>query len=155
MSIISKRLADMGLSMPELTPGKALFQPYVISGNHVYISGQLPAGFGDLSKHVGQVGRDVEIDFAKKVAKLCGLNILYQINQACGGNLERVKKCVKITVFVNSSPTFTQQPAIANEISQLFLDVFGDEKGAHARSAIGVSQLPFGVAVEAEAIFEI
>ncbi len=90
----------------------------------------------------------------KHIARIVGLNILYHLNSATGGNLDRVKRCMKLTVFVNSTPEFTEQPAIANEISEMMLIAFG-EKGEHARSAIGVAQLPFGVAVEAEAIFEI
>lgn len=155
MSAVLQKLTELGLSMPQLEPAKTLFQPYVIFGDQVIISGQLPAGFGDIANHVGQVGKDVDIDFAKKVAKLCGLNILYQLNAATNGDLNKIKRALKLTVFVNSAPNFTMQPAVANEISQLFLDVFGTEKGAHARSAIGVSQLPFGVAVEAEAMFQI
>lgn len=155
MSAIMQKLSELGLSLPSLEPAKTLFQPYVICGDQVMISGQLPAGFGDINNHVGQVGKDVDVDFAKKVAKLCGLNILYQLSAATNGDLNKVNRALKLTVFVNSASSFTAQPAVANEISQLFLDVFGSEKGAHARSAIGVSQLPFGVAVEAEAIFQI
>ncbi|MCE2993128.1 MAG: RidA family protein [Alphaproteobacteria bacterium] len=154
MSQALKKLSEKGLSLPHLEPSNALFMPYSISNNMVYVSGQLPLGFGDVKQHVGQVGKDIDIERAKQIAKICGLNVIYRMNQACHGDLDLVKKCVKITVFVNSSPEFTDQPLVANVVSQLMIDVFG-EKGEHARSAIGVSQLPLGVAVEVEAIFEI
>lgn len=154
MSNALKKLAENGLSLPKLETPAAKFKPYVVSQNMVYISGQLPLGFGDISQHVGQVGKDMDIAQAKEVAKIVGLNILYRLNEACSGDMDKVKRCVKLTVFVNSAPNFNEHPAIANEISELMLLAF-DERGQHARSAIGVAQLPFGVAVEAEAIFEI
>lgn len=154
MSKALSKLSVLGLQLPNIEPSSALYMPYAISQNLVYISGQLPLGFGDLKQHVGQLGKDIDIEKAKHIAQLCGLNIIYRLQQACHGDLDMMKKCVKLTVFVNSTPDFTDQPIIANVISQLMLDVFC-EKGEHARSAIGVSQLPFGVAVEAEAIFEI
>lgn len=151
---IESKLTELKLTLPELKASSGLFKPFMISGNTVYISGQLPIGFGDLSEHVGQLGRDCTIEKATNVAHICGLNVIAQLKAACDGNLDKVKRCVKITVFVNSDSNFTDQPLIANAVSDLLVKVFGD-KGAHARSAIGVSQLPFGVAVEVEAIFEI
>ena len=154
MSQALQKLAEKGLSLPHLEPSQALFMPYSISNNLVHVSGQLPLGFGDVKQHVGQVGKDIDIERAKQIAQICGLNVIYRVHQACHGNLDLVKKCVKITVFVNSAPNFTDQPLVANVVSQLMLDVFA-ERGEHARSAIGVAQLPLGVAVEVEAIFEI
>jgi enamine deaminase RidA (YjgF/YER057c/UK114 family) len=151
---VEAKLKELNLTLPEIKPAQTLFKPYLVTGNTVYISGQLPTGFGELSEHVGQLGKDCDIEKGKKVAHICGLNVIAQVKAACGGNLDKVKKCAKLVVFVNSSSTFTEQPAIANAVSDLMLKVFGDA-GNHARSAIGVSQLPFGVAVEVEAIFEI
>jgi enamine deaminase RidA (YjgF/YER057c/UK114 family) len=154
MSEALKRLLDAGFELPVLPSVTGKFKPYVMSGNHLYISGQLPLGFGDIKEHVGQLGINCDIERGKKIARIVGLNILYQVSAACNGDLDKIKRCVKLTVFINCSHTFTDQPIIANEISELMLTVFG-QKGEHARSAIGVVQLPFGVAVEAEALFEI
>lgn len=154
MSRAIRRLAEFNLVLPVLPVPTTKFKPYVVSGNHVYVSGQLPLGFGDIKEHVGQLGKDCDVKNGINIAKIVALNVLYQAAAACGGDLDKIKRCVKLTVFVNSSSTFTDQPVIANAISEIILIAFGDE-GEHARSAIGVSQLPFGVAVEAEAIFEI
>ncbi len=154
MSKVLERLAEAGLELPNLQPSTGKFKPYVISGNHIYISGQLPLGFGDIGEHVGQFGKNCDIERGLIIAKIVALNILYQAMVACDGDLDKIKRCVKLTVFVNSSDTFVDQPIIANAISEVMLIAFG-VFGEHARSAIGVAQLPFGVAVEAEAIFEI
>ncbi|MDF3046892.1 MAG: RidA family protein [Candidatus Midichloriaceae bacterium] len=154
MSQVLKRLKEANLELPVLSASSAKFKPYIISGNHIYISGQLPLGFGEISEHVGQLGNNCTIERGSIIAKIVALNILYQAYNACNGDLDKIKRCVKITVFVNSAPSFTDQPIVANAISEIMLLAFG-ERGEHARSAIGVAQLPFGVAVEAEAIFEI
>jgi enamine deaminase RidA (YjgF/YER057c/UK114 family) len=153
MSQAIKNLQEKGFTLPSLPENKALYQPFVISSGQVYISGQLPQGFGDLSNHVGQLGHDCSLERGKEIAQLCALNAIAQLQAACG-DLDKVKRCLKITVFVNSTAEFTSQPAVANGASEIMITAFG-EKGHHARSAIGVSQLPFGVAVEVEAIFEI
>ncbi len=154
MSNVLQKLTEAGFKLPILPPPIGKFKPYVISGNTIYISGQLPLGFGDIREHVGQLGKDCDVERGKRIAEIVGLNILYQAAAACGGNLDKIKRCVKLAVFVNCNHTFTDQPIIANAISELMLIAFG-QKGEHARSAIGVEQLPFGAAVEAEAIFEI
>lgn len=151
---IDSNLKSLNIVLPEIKPAQTLFKPYLVTGKTVYISGQLPTGFGDIAQHVGQLGKDCDIEKAKNIAHICGLNVIAQLKEACGGNLDKVKKCAKLTIFVNSAANFTEQPAVANAVSDLMLKVFGDA-GNHARSAIGVSQLPFGVAVEVEAIFEI
>lgn len=155
MSRVLRRLSEFNLVLPTLPAPVTKFKPYVISENKIYVSGQLPLGFGDIRDHVGQLGKDCDVAGAINIAKIVALNLLYQASAACDGNLDKVKRCIKLTVFVNSSPNFTDQPVIANAISEILLIAFGNEAGQHARSAIGVSQLPFGVAVEAEAIFEI
>ena len=153
MSQVLENLNAQGINLPELGESKTIFKQYIVSGNHVYISGQLPLGFGDLKDHVGQLGKSCDVERARKIAHYCALNAIAQLQVAIG-DLDRVKRCVKLTVFVNSTGDFTDQPMVANAASELMVAAFG-EKGAHARSAIGVSQLPFGVAVEVEAIFEI
>jgi enamine deaminase RidA (YjgF/YER057c/UK114 family) len=148
-----QNLINLGLELPRLPDNKALFKPYIFSKEILYISGQLPLGFGDLNKYVGQLGKEFNIEQGQDIARICALNVLAQVNAACHDNLDKVKQCLKLTVFVNSAPTFIDQPKVANAASELMLQVFKD-KGHHARSAIGVSQLPFGVGVEIEAIFE-
>lgn len=155
MSQIEKNLNQHNLTLPELGDSKTLFSPAVVSGNLMFISGQLPTGFGDLSLHSGQLGKNVSEEQGKEIAKICMLNCFAQAKKALGGSLDKMKKCVKITVFVNSTSEFTAQPAIANGASEVIISAFGSEVGKHSRSAIGVSQLPLGVAVEVEAIFEI
>ena len=127
--------------------------PYVVSGKNVYISGQVTLASDGL-KYVGTVGKELSIEDGKAAARLCALNVIAQARAACGGDLDRVKRCVKVTVFVNAVPDFTQHPEVANGASDLFVEVFGDA-GRHARAAVGAGSLPRGVATEVEAIFEI
>jgi enamine deaminase RidA (YjgF/YER057c/UK114 family) len=154
MDTVNQRLQKYNITLPALGSNNLAFIPFVIVQNIVYISGQLPMGFGALSEHKGQLGKEFNVEQGKKIAEICAINVIAQIKEACKGNLEKVKKCIKLTVFVNSVANFIEQPAVANGASELINNVFG-EKGTHARSAIGVSQLPFGVAAEVEAIFEI
>ncbi len=154
MSQVLKNLESNGYTLPALSPNpQAKFKPFLISGNQVFVSGQLPLGFGEVKEHVGQLGANISIEEGQKIAHICGLNVLAQV-QAAVGDLDKVKKCVKLTIFVNSTASFIEQPVVANAVSDLMLKAFGS-KGEHARSAIGVAQLPLGVAVEVEAIFEI
>lgn len=155
MSQVLKNLSASELSLPSLPKSQTLFRPYIISGNLVFISGQLPLGFGELANYSGKLGQQFNIEQGQKIAQICGLNVLYHLQNACSGNLDKVQQCIKLTVFVNSTPDFTEQPAIADAVSKLMVQAFGEEKGAHSRSAIGVAQLPKGVAVEVEAIFKI
>ncbi len=151
---IEQTLASRNITLPPASKPAASYVPFVVTGNLVFISGQLPLGIGELSEYVGQLGRDFSIEQGKNTARTCGLNVISQLKEACGGDLERVKRCVKLVVFVNSTGDFIEHPQVANGASDLMKEVFGD-KGEHARSAIGVSQLPRGVAVEVEAVFEI
>jgi len=154
MSAITKRLQELDIQLPTPAKPAAKYVPYVITGNQVVISGQIPFVNGSVEGQTGKLGADCDIEKGKKVARVCGINILAQLREACGGNLDKVKRCVRLGVFVNSAPDFTEQPAVANGVSELIADVFG-ERGQHARSAFGVAALPFGVAVEVEATFEI
>jgi len=152
-SATEQKLAAMNITLPPSSAPVANYVNYVITGNHVVISGQLPMKDGKALAS-GQVGKGCTIEEAQAAARQCGINMLSHLKLACDGNLDRVKRCVKLSVFVNSDATFTDQPKVANGISDFIVEVFGDA-GKHARAAVGVSQLPFGVAVEVDGVFEI
>jgi len=148
------KLKELGIELPEATaPAGAAYVPYVVTGNYVYISGQLPLVGGKI-EHKGACGAEFSVEEGKKVARICALNMLAQLKAACGGNLDKVKKAVKLVIFVNSAAGFSEQHLVANGASELVKELFG-EKGAHARSAIGMQGLPLGVPVEVEGVFEI
>lgn len=151
---IDTALASLAITLPASVLPAANYVPYVVSGNMVSISGQLPMKDGK-PQDIGKVGKDISIEQAQGTAKLCGINILSHLKAACGGDLSRVKRCVRLGVFVNSTEDFTDQPKVANGVSDMMVAIFGKEIGAHSRAAVGVAQLPFGVAVEVEALFEI
>ena len=150
---IDARLKELDISLPSPPTPVASYVPFVISGNLVFISGQVTLAADGL-KYLGTVGKDLSVEDGKAAARLCAINTLAQLKAATGGNLDRVKRCVKVGVFVNAIPGFAQQPEVANGASDLFVEVFGDA-GRHARSAVGAGSLPRNVAVEVEAIFEI
>jgi enamine deaminase RidA (YjgF/YER057c/UK114 family) len=125
----------------------------VTAGNLVFLSGQVPAENG-VRKYIGKLGRDLSIEDGQKAAQLAALNLLARLKLACGGDLDRVARCVKLVGFVNATPEFADQPKVINGASDLMVRIFGDA-GRHARSAIGVGSLPFGVGVEVEAVFEL
>lgn len=149
---IDKRLAELGITLPPAPKPVANYVPFVRSGNLVFISGQVSAA-GD-AKYVGKVVSEVSLDDAKKAARACGLAILAQLSAACEGDLDRVKRCVKLGGFVNGPPEFDQMPAVINGASDLMVDVFGDA-GRHARTAVGAPNLPLGFTVEVDAVFEV
>jgi len=153
MSEVEKRLSALSITLPQTALPAANYVPYVQSGNLVFISGQLPMKDGK-PQDIGRVGKDFTVEQAQATARLCAINILAQLKAACGGNLDRVKRCVRLGVFVHSTDSFTDQPKVANGASDLMVAALGDA-GRHARFAVGVSQLPFGVAVEIDATFEI
>lgn len=150
---VEKKLADMGIQLPPSVLPQANYVPYTVTGNLVFVSGQLPMKDGK-AQDIGKVGREFTIEQGQGTARLCGVNILSHLKAACGGDLSRVKKCVRLGVFVNSTDTFTDQPKVANGVSDMMVAIFG-EAGKHSRFAVGVSQLPLGVAVEVDATFEI
>lgn len=150
---IESRLKDLGLVLPTPPAPVASYVPYVVSGNLVFTSGQVTVAPDGL-KYVGVVGKDLTLEDGKAAARLCALNVIAQVKAACGGDLDRVKRVVKLTVFVNAAPGFAQQPEVANGASDLLVEVFG-EAGKHARSAVGAGTLPRNVATEVEAIVEI
>jgi enamine deaminase RidA (YjgF/YER057c/UK114 family) len=145
------RLAELGLAIPKVVPPVAAYVPAVQTGNHVYVSGQLPNADGRLLA-TGKVGADVTPELAKDLARVCALNALAAIEALVG--LSRVTKVVKVVGFVASAEGFTGQPEVINGASELFNEVFG-EAGRHARSAVGVAELPRGTPVEVEVIFEV
>jgi enamine deaminase RidA (YjgF/YER057c/UK114 family) len=150
---IDKKLAELNISLPALAPPAANYIPYTVSGNLVFISGQLPMKDGK-PQDIGKVGKDFTVEQAQGTARQCAVNILSHLKAACGGDLSRVKRCVRLGIFVASAPGFTDQPKVANGASDLMVAVFGDA-GKHARFAVGVAELPFGVAVEVDGTFEI
>ena len=147
--VINERLRAAGIALPKVASPVANYVPVVISNGQAYISGQITMLNGEL-KYVGQLGDEIDLETGKQAARLCGLNILAQLNAALGG-LERVSRCIKLNVFVNSATGFTDQPNVANGASDLMVEVFGDA-GRHARSAVGVYRLPFNFAVEVDAV---
>lgn len=152
MSTPEERLAGLGLAVPEVAKPVAVYVPAVRSGNHVYTSGQLPMRSGELM-FTGKVGGEVTVDEAVECARQCALNALAAI-KAEVGDLAAVKRVVKVVVFVASTPDFTGQPGVANGVSELLGEVFG-EAGVHARSAVGVTALPLDAPVEVELLVEV
>ncbi len=150
---IRTRLKELGIDLPPSPPPNANYVPYVISHGFVYIAGQVPSRDGEF-KFIGRVGDNMDLDEGYQAARLCGMNLIAQLLAAMEGDLERVKRVVKLTGFVNCTPDFTDQPLVINGASDLMVDVFG-VPGRHARAAVGCSSLPFGVAVEVDGIFEI
>ncbi len=150
---VEARLKELDISLPKPMTPVANYVPYVISGNLVFVSGQVTLGANGL-EFVGQVGKEFNVEQGQAAARLCALNVIAQVREACGGNLDRVKRCVKVTGFVNAVPGFAHHPEVINGASDLIGQVFG-EAGKHARAAVGAGSLPRNVAVEVEAIFEI
>lgn len=150
---IDQKLSSLGITLPTPAAPVANYVPAVISGNTLYISGQLPTGLdGQMVK--GCLGKDLAIEQGQQAAKNCAIQILAQAKIALGGDWSRVKRLVKLGGFVASTPDFFDHPKVINGASDFMVDVLGDA-GKHARFALGVTALPFGVAVEIDAIFEI
>ena len=149
---IEMRLAELGHTLPPAAVPAANYVPCVVVGKMLYISGQVPSRDGVFCFQ-GKVGQDVSVEEAQQAAELVGLIILAQAKSAVG-SLSNIKRCVRLGGFVNATPDFTAHSAVINGASDLMVSAFG-ESGRHARAAVGTSGLPFGVAVEIEAIFEI
>ena len=150
---IDRRLAELGIELPRASAPVANYVPFVITGNQVFVSGQVPVVDGEI-RYRGRLGDGMSIDEGYQAARACGLCVIAQVKEACGGDLDRVVRCVKLGGFVASAPDFTDQPKVVNGASDLMVEAFGD-KGNHARFAVGMAALPFGVAVEVDAVFEI
>ena len=149
---IADRLEKLGLSLPDAPMPAANYVPWVMVGNLVFVSGQISEDA--TGRIVGKLGADMEIEAGAKAAERCALSLLAQVNAATGGDLGRLKRVVKLTGFVNSTPDFGDQPAVINGCSNLLVEILGDA-GRHSRSAVSAAALPFGVAVEIEGIFEV
>jgi enamine deaminase RidA (YjgF/YER057c/UK114 family) len=152
VSRVADRLAELGLTLPEVAAPVAAYVPAVRNGNLVWTSGQLPLVDGKLLA-AGKVGADVDPDAAKELARTCALNALAAVASVVG-NLDAVQRVVKVVGFVASDPSFTGQPGVVNGASELLGDVFGDA-GRHARSAVGVAALPLDAPVEVEVVVEV
>ncbi|MCX7305309.1 MAG: RidA family protein [Hyphomicrobiales bacterium] len=149
---IEKRLADLGVTLPAAAAPAANYVPFAMSGKLLFTAGQLPLKDGKLQA-AGLLGRDIDTAAGREGAKHCAINILAQAKAALG-DLGQIVRVVKITVFVASTPDFTEQHLVANGASDLLVAALGD-RGKHARSAVGVAALPLNAAVEVEAIFEV
>jgi len=150
---VEMRLAKLGIALPTAAAPVANYVPFVISGNLIFVSGQIPLVDGK-AHFVGRVGESLTIEEGYQAARRCGLNLIAQVHNACGGNLDKVRRVVKLGGFVNCTGDFTGAPKVVNGASDLMVEVFGDA-GRHARFAVGASQLPLGVAVEIDGVFEI
>jgi enamine deaminase RidA (YjgF/YER057c/UK114 family) len=150
---IEARLTELGIALPQAAAPAGAYVPYVVSGNLVFVSGQITLENGEI-KYKGRLGETVSVDDGYAAARLCGLNLIAQVRAACAGDLDRVKRVVRLGGFVNSAPDFTDQPKVINGASDLMAEVFGDA-GRHARAAVGAPSLPLGVSVEVDGIFEI
>lgn len=153
MGKIQERMQQLGLTLPAAAKPVANYVPWVKAGNLVFISGQI-AMQGGQAQHVGQLGAGIEVAQGAAAARICALNVLAQLNEACGGDLDKVAQVVKLVGFVNAAPHFTDIPKVVNGASDLMVEIFG-EAGRHARSAVGVAALPLGVCVEVEAVVEL
>jgi len=150
---IEDRLSAEGIALPEAPAPAANYVPYVQTGNLVVVSGQLPMADGKV-QYFGLLGDDVDVEEGVKAARLCAINLIAQLKAACGGDLSKVTRVVRLGGFVAATPEFGKHPAVVNGASDLMAAIFGDE-GTHARAAVGVASLPFGASVEVEGMFEI
>ncbi len=150
---VNDRLKELGIELPEAPNPVANYQPYVVSGNLVFMSGQVTIWNGKI-EYQGKIGREFTVDQGYQAARMCGLNLIAQVRAACGGDLDRVKRVVRLGAFVNCIDDFEQHPNVVNGASDLMAEVFGDA-GRCTRTNAGVPSLPLGFAVEIDGIFEI
>ena len=150
---IENKLSGLGIDLPIAAAPAANYVPYVISGKQIFVAGQIPFWNGAL-KGIGKVGQDLSTEEAVEIARICGLNLIAQAKVACGGDLDRIIRVVKLGGFVNCIENFQDHPEVINGASNLMVDVFG-EKGTHSRFAVGVNSLSRGVSVEIDGVFEI
>ncbi len=149
---ITARLSELGVTLPDAPAPAANYVPFVQTGNTVYVSGQVAMNADGFI--VGKLGADMDVEAGAAAAKTCAIGLLAQLKAACGGDIERLVRVVKLVGFVNSTADFGDQPKVINGASDFLVEALGD-KGRHARSAVSAASLPFGVAVEIEGIFEI
>jgi len=151
--MISDNLKKLNIELPTAPDPVGAYVAYKKIGNLLFISGQLPIS-SNAKMIKGKIGKDLTLEEGQKASKLCILNVIAQVKKALDGNLDKVKSCIKITGFVNSSDDFTDQPKVINPASETLSAIFGN-KGKHARAAVSSNSLPLGASVEIDAIFEI
>lgn len=149
---VDARLAELGITLPDAPAPAANYVPYVQVGDLVYVSGQISMADGALT--CGTLGDDMDVDAGAAAARSCALALLAQVRAACGGDLSRLTRVVKLTGFVNSTADFTDQPRVINGASDVLVEILG-KAGRHSRSAVSAPSLPLGVAVEIEGIFQV
>ena len=148
-----EKIKELNISLPDAKAPVGAYVATKITGNLIFISGQISiSSNGDLIK--GKIGKDLSTDEGYKAAERCGLSIVAQLKKACNGDLSKIKSCIKLTGFVNSTDDFTEQPKVINGASDLITSIFG-EAGMHTRAAVSANSLPLGVSVEVDAIFEL
>jgi enamine deaminase RidA (YjgF/YER057c/UK114 family) len=152
-SKIEGRLSQLGITLPPPGAPGGNYVPFVVVGELAFMAGQVAREAGKM-KYTGKVGRDLTVEQGQAAARLCAVNLLAQLRAACGGDLDRVERCVRLGGFVNSTPEFTEHPKVVNGASDFIVEVFG-ESGQHARTAVGVAALPMDSAVEVEAVFQL
>jgi enamine deaminase RidA (YjgF/YER057c/UK114 family) len=153
MNVIEKRLADLGVTLPEATRPVANYVPWTRAGNELFVAGQIPL-VGGKPMATGKLGAGVTLAEGQAAARQCAINILAQVRDACGGDLDRVRRVLKLNGFVNCTPEFGEIPQVINGASDLMVAVFG-EAGKHARTSVGAPTLPLNVPVEIDAIVEL
>ena len=153
MGQIDKRLAELGITLPVPAKPVANYVGWVRTGNLVYTAGQVPLKDGKID-YQGKLGKEYTVEQGAQAARICAINVVAQLKDAVGGDLDRIKRIVKVVGFVNGVPDFADHPKVVNGASDLLVEIFGD-KGRHARSAVGSGSLPVNVAVEVEAVAEI
>ena len=153
MSHVDDRLRQLGVELPEPSTPGANYVPVVRTGNLIFLTGQLSQWNGE-RRFIGKLGREFGVEEGQQAARLCALNLVAQLRAALDGDLDRVVRCVRIAGYVNSMPDFVAQSQVINGASDLFVEIFEDA-GRHTRMAVGVSALPYDVAVEVEGVFEV
>jgi enamine deaminase RidA (YjgF/YER057c/UK114 family) len=153
MGSVERRLAELRIELPEPSRPGANYVPFLRSGDLLFLTGQLSQWNGE-RRFLGKLGREFGVAEGRDAARLCALNLLAHLNQALEGDLNRMRHCVRVAGYVNSVPDFTGQSQVVDGASDLFVELFG-EAGRHTRMAVGVAALPYGVAVEVEAVFEV
>eukprot|EP00930_Biecheleria_cincta_P094276 TRINITY_DN85225_c0_g1_i1.p1 TRINITY_DN85225_c0_g1~~TRINITY_DN85225_c0_g1_i1.p1 ORF type:complete len:179 (+),score=31.67 TRINITY_DN85225_c0_g1_i1:31-537(+) len=150
---VEKKIAELGLTIPEAVPPVASYVPWRRAGSTVYISGQIPKHASGM--HTGKLGADLKVEDGQEAARTCAMNIIAQVKAACDGDLSKVQAVLRLEGFVNSTPDFVDHPKVINGASDLICEVFGKEVGSHSRFAVGCNSLPLGVSVEIGAVVEL
>ncbi len=151
---IETNLKNLGIEIPAVGKPVASYVPHVQSGKTLYVSGQLPTIAGEV-KFSGILGKNVDVATGQQAARLCAINLIACVKDACGGDLSKLKRVLHLQVLVASTPEFNEQHLVANGCSDLFVQIFGQEVGSHSRAAFGIASIPRGAAVEIAGTFEL